>query len=159
MSARAWRGGRLDPRALATGVLRYRITPERLDAAAFERIVAGLEGRFLVTRRAPTSVLFERGEGIERPRSDPFRSVDWGGVDLSGGEPVAELRRRLTVTLAIRSQLGFLTFGFVAAWLIGFHDSNPLWWTLVWGAMVWGSVTVVRRRVGARLRDWAEGAA
>ena len=72
---------------------------------------------------------------------------------------MAELRRRLTVTLAIRSQLGFLTFGFVAAWLIGFHDSNPLWWTLVWGAMVWGSVTVVRRRVGARLRDWAQGAA
>lgn len=158
MSAGAWRGGRLNAGRLLTGVLAYDIVPDRLDQAGFERIVDGLGHRFTVTRRAPTSALFERGEGFERPRSDPFRSVDWGGVDLSGGEAVVDLRRRLTVTLAIRSQLGFLTFAFVAVWLIGFHDSNPLWWALAWGGLVWWSVASVRRRVGERLREWAEAA-
>lgn len=148
-----WRGGRLDVARLAGGVLAYDIAAEGLDQAAFERIADGLRGRFDTTRRAPTSVLFERGEGFERPRSDPFLSVDWGGADLLDGEGGA----RLALTLSVRSQLAFLTFAFAAVWLIGFHESNPLWWALAWGALVWWSVESVRRRVGRRLREWAEG--
>ena len=155
MSERAWRGGRPNAGRLATGVLAYDIVSDRLDAAVYESIVTGLGDRFTVTRRAPTSALFERGEGFERPRDDPFRGVDWGGVDLAGGEAVPTPIRRLTVTLSVRSQLGFLTFAVAGVWLIGFHDSNPLWWALAWGALVWWSVARVRRRVGARLREWA----
>ncbi len=146
---RSWRGGSLELRALATGVLVYRIAPGELDAAAFDRIVGGLEGRFDVTRRAPTSALFKRGEGFERPRFDPFRSVDGGGVEL--------LDEDLAVRLSLRSQLGFLTFGVVAVWLIGFHDSNPLWWAIGWAAACAWSAQAVRRRVGRRLREWVEG--
>ena len=143
-----WRGGRLDSGRLIGGVLSYRIAAPGLNPAAFERIVDGLADRFEVTRRASTSVLFERGEGFERPRSDPFRSVDGGGVGLEGGG--------LAVTLSIRSQLGFLTFGVVAVWLIGFHDSNPLWWAIGWAAACALSAELVRRRVGRQLREWAE---
>ena len=144
-----WRGGRLDSGRLLGGVLSYRIAAPGLDPAAFGRIVSGLEERFDVTRRASTSAVFERGEGFERPRSDPFRSVDGGSVEL--------LSEGLAVTLSMRSQLGFLTFGVVAVWLIGFHDSNPLWWAIGWAAACAWSAEVVRRRVGRRFREWVEG--
>lgn len=152
IGAGEWRGGRLDPARLATGVLAYDIVADGLDPAAFDRIADGLAGRFDVTRRAPTSLVFERGEGFERPRADPFRSVDRGGADLPE-------TGRLALALSIRSQLAFLTFGFVAVWLIGFHESNPLWWGLAWGVLVWWSAESVRRRVGRRLREWVEGEA
>lgn len=156
--ASAWRGGRLDRARLAGGVLAYDIVVAGawppLGPRAFERIVAGLEGHFVVTRRASTSAAFEKGEGFERPSRNPFRSVDRGSLDLQSGEGRPD---RLSVTLSLRSQLGFVTFGVVAAWLVGFHDSNPLWWALGWGTLCWWSVESVRRRVGRRLREWVEG--
>ncbi len=152
---RAWRGGRLDRGRLAGGVLAYDIVVAGvwppLGSRAFERITEGLERHFVVTRRAVTSVAFEKGEGFERPSRNPFRSVDRGSLDLLAGPD------RLAVSLSLRSQLGFVTFGVVATWLVGFHDSNPLWWALGWAALCWWSVESVRRRVGLRLREWVEG--
>ena len=153
-----WRGRRLDRMALLTGWLDYEIEPPRTDSGAFDRIAQGLSARFDVTRRASTSLIFAKGEGFERPSDNPFRSVDRGSLDLlSGTGDVATLRRRLAVRLSVRSHLAFLIFAFVAIWLIGFHDSNPLWWALAWlGVSVW-SVEGVRRRVGRQLAEWAEG--
>ena len=160
--AGAWRGGPLELRSLATGVLVYRIDGGALGPAAFERIVEGLGGRFVVTRRAPGSALFERGEGFERPRTDPFRSVGRGAVELvdrapGNGAAATALHRPLRVTLSMRSHFAFYAFGLAAVWLIAFGRTNPLWWAIAWAAAAALSTELVRRRVGRRLRDWAEG--
>lgn len=143
-----WRGGRADLSRLAGGVLDYSAGPP-VSTAAFDRVADGLTERFAVTRRAPTSLGWSRAEGFERPRRDPFRGVDWGGVDL----PVVP--GRLRVALALRTQAAFLLFAVAALWLIGFHDTNPLWWAIGFlAAFAWTAETT-RRRVGRQLARWA----
>ena len=143
-----WRGRRADLARLAAGVLDYSAGPP-VTAAAFDRIAQGLADRFAVSRRAPTSLTWARGEGFERPARDPFRGVDWGEVNLSADPG------RLRVALALRTQAAFLLFGAAALWLLAFGDTNPIWWIVgLLAAFAW-TAEATRRRVGRQLARWA----
>lgn len=164
------REGRLDWTRLPLGILAWELEWPALDDVRFERVVSGFQEHYVVTRTAPDSFDFERGEGFDRfGRLDAFTYVDSGQVRRIRAAPIALDQgvggsasvtafpagwRSIAFRLNIRVLLIFWAVALIAARFLLAPSSNWIWWLAAFVLVYAGYVSLAMRSLRLKLANW-----